>query len=92
MKEQGTKAEELGEDDKNQLWHSQLKEATLKVINKPLGDLQKDEVKAPWLCHGVGKTASSKKTVGQTRNKFCQLKTVEKVDLPEHDKQMDKDG
>ena len=42
-----------------------MKELAVKVINKPLDKLQKDEVKALLCHHGVEKSALSKKTVGQ---------------------------
>ena len=66
--------EELQEKKKNQLWCTSMKEQALKVINKPLEELQKDEVKALLCHHGVEKSTLTKKTVVQMRQQCHQLK------------------
>ena len=57
----------------------------VKVMNKPLGDLQKDEVKALLCHHRADESALTKKTLGQMRQECHQVKVIQKVDPPEEE-------
>ena len=54
----------------------------MRVLDKPLGDLQKGGVKAPLCHHGAEKSTLSKTTVAQMRQQRRQLEVMQKVNHP----------
>ena len=61
LKERSAKVEELEKEKKNRLWCTSTKQHALKVIDKPLEELQEDEVKALLCHHGAEKSALTEK-------------------------------